>query len=196
MIADDLKSAYRQSMWMLVLRGLFGVALGVFILMRPVESVAVFALVVAFWALFDGFANIMRAFSVRGAAPHWWVLLLSGGISVAFGVTALYDYPALSLSFAVLWTAVWLFTAGAMGIYAALQERRARLPWTWTMVLGVLTVAAGVLAFAYPGITLAWLLGLLAAYGIISGAAMLLGAWKLHSIGRDVDRIVGTPIRA
>lgn len=196
MIADELKSAYHQSMWMLVLRGLLAVALGVFVLVRPVESVAVLALVIAFWALFDGFANIMRAFSLRGAAPHWWVLLLSGGISVAFGVTALYDYPALSLGFAVLWTALWLFTAGAMGIYAALQERGARLPWTWTMVLGMFTITAGVVAFAYPGITLAWLMGLLAAFGIIGGAAMLLGAWKLHSIERDAGRIVDTPARA
>jgi uncharacterized membrane protein HdeD (DUF308 family) len=196
MITDDIKSAYHRSKWALVLRGLYGLAIGVFILSRPVESVAAFALVIALWALLDGIADIVRAFTLRGLAPHWWVLLLTGTVSVLFGGAALYYYPALSLSFAVVWTALWLVTAGAMGVYAALMERRMGVPWGWTMALGVLTVFAGVLAYTYPGITLAGLLGVIAAFGIIGGVVRLMAAGRLYTVEREIRRTVGTPARA
>ena len=186
MISDDIRSVYKRSKWALVLRGLLGIAVGLFVLMRPLDSVAAFALVIAFWALFDGFANIMRAFTVRDVAPHWWLLLLAGIVGVLFGGAALYYYPGLSLSFAVLWTTLWLLSGGAMGVYLAIQERRAHLSWGWTMVLGLITIAGGVLAYMYPGVTLASLMGLIAAFALVSGIVMLVAAAKLQAVEHDV----------
>jgi len=191
MIREDIKAAYHRSKWALVLRGLYGLAIGLFVLARPLESVGALALVIALWALLDGIANIVRAFTLRGIAPHWWVVLLTGVVSVLFGSAALYYYPALSLSFAVVWTALWLFTAGAMGVYVALMERRVGVPWAWTMSLGVLTILAGFLAYLYPGITLAGLLGVIAAFGIISGVVMLMAAGRLYRIERNLRPAVG-----
>ncbi|HKR08337.1 MAG TPA: DUF308 domain-containing protein [Gemmatimonadaceae bacterium] len=192
MIGDEIKAAYTRTKWALVLRGVFGLVLGFFIYARPLDSVAAFALVIAFWALIDGISNIVRAFNIREIAPHWWVLLLTGIVSFAFGVAALYYYPGLSLTFAVVWTAFWLFTAGLMGTYVAIQERRFGAPWGWTLALGILSLAAGVLAYMYPNVTLAWLLGFIAAYGILSGVILLLGAWKLQSMERQFT----APMRA
>lgn len=196
MMADDVKSVYKRSKWALVLRGLLGIAVGIFILMRPLESVAALALVIAFWALFDGFANIARAFAVRDVAPHWWVLLLTGILGVIFGGAALYYYPGLSLSFAVVWTTLWLLTGGAMGVYIAIQERRAHISWVWTMILGLVTIAGGVLAYMYPGITLASLIGVIAAFGIVSGIVMLVAAAKLQSVEHEVKQTMRSAARA
>ena len=192
MIGDEIRAAYTGTKWALVLRGVFGLVLGAFIYARPLESVAALAIVIAFWALLDGISNIVRSFAIRAVAPHWWVMLVSGVVSFAFGIAALYYYPGLSLTFAVLWTSYWLFTAGVMAIYVSIQERRFGAPWGWTLALGVLAVAAGILAFVYPGITLAWLLGFIAAYGIFSGAILLMGAWKLQTM----ERRFGAPVRA
>ena len=192
MIGDEIKAAYSRTKWALVLRGVFGLVLGFFIYARPLDSVAAFALVIAFWALIDGISSIVRSFTIKQVAPHWWVLLLTGIVSFAFGVAALYYYPGLSLTFAVVWTAFWLFTAGLMGTYVAIQERRFGAPWGWTLALGILSLAAGVLAYMYPNVTLAWLLGFIAAYGILSGVILLMGAWKLQSIERQFT----APMRA
>ena len=196
MISDDIRSVYKRSKWALVLRGLLGIAVGFFVLMRPLDSVAAFALVIAFWALFDGFANIARAFMVRDVAPHWWLLLLAGIVSVLFGGAALYFYPGLSLSFAVLWTTLWLLTGGAMGVYVAIQERRAHLSWGWAMVLGLITIAGGVLAYMYPGVTLASLMGLIAAFALVSGIVMLVAAAKLQAVEHDVKAAMSGTARA
>ena len=196
MIADELHGVYTRTKWALILRGIYGLVLGAFILARPLASVAALAIVIGFWALLDGVTGIMRAFAVRAVAPHWWVLLLSGIVSLLFGIAAFYYYPGLSLTFAVLWTSYWLFTAGIMSIYVAIQERRFGVSWVWTMVLGLVAVASGILAWMYPAVTLAWLLSLIAAYGIVAGAVMLMAAWKLRSIERVVDRASANPARA
>jgi uncharacterized membrane protein HdeD (DUF308 family) len=49
------------------------------------------------------------------------------------------------------------------------------------MGLAVLAVVGGVLAFMYPGITLAWLLGLISAFALIGGVVTLMGAWKMQT---------------
>ena len=195
MVADDIKSVYSRTKWALVLRGLFGIALGVFILARPLDSVAALAVVIAFWALLDGITNIVRSFSIRDIAPHWWVMLLTGLVSLAFGIAALYYYPSLSLTFAVVWTALWLIITGVLAIYIAVQERKFGVSWGWTMAFGVIAVAAGIGAYMYPQVTLAWLLALIATYGIITGIVMLIGGWKLQSFGQSVNQ-AASPARA
>lgn len=196
MITDDIVTVYRRSKWALVLRGLLGIALGIVIFTRPLASVAAFALVIAIWAIFDGIVNIVRAFDLRPVASHWSVLLVSGIVSALFGAAALYYYPGMSLTFAVLWTAWWLITAGAFAIYVAVQERKAELAWGWTLAFGIIALAAGVLAIMYPAVTLAALMGMLAAFGIISGVVMLVGAGKMQSFEHDVSKVMRTPSRA
>lgn len=196
MITDEIEAAYHRTKGALVLRGLLSVALGIFILARPLSSVAAFALVIAIWALVDGIVNMVHAFDLRNVTSYWTVMLLGGLVSFCFGAAALYYYPALSLSFAVLWAAWWLIIVGVLGIYLAVQELKAQVPWGWTMTLGVLTLAAGVLAIVYPGITLAALMGMLAGFGILAGIVMLVGASKMQSLEHDVKSALHTPSRA
>src|SRR5262245_42708138 len=107
-VLDEIKRGYHLGMWALVLRGLLSVAVGVLILWRPLDSIAAFALLIAVWALFTGFVDIVRAFELRQILQRWWLLLIAGVVSVAFGIAAVYYYPGLSLTFAVVLTAWWL----------------------------------------------------------------------------------------
>jgi hypothetical protein len=182
MLTDEIKTHYHRTKWALVIRGIFSIAVGLLILARPLASVAALALVIALWAISDGIVRIVYAFALRAVAPHWLVLLLTGVISVLFGVAAIYYYPGLSLSFAVTLTALWLLTGGVLGGYIAMQERSAGMPWGWTMALAGLAVVGGVLAFMYPGVTLAWLLALISAFALIGGVVTLMGASKMQSI--------------
>jgi uncharacterized membrane protein HdeD (DUF308 family) len=181
MASDLIESAYRRAWWSLVVRGLLGVALGVFILWRPIESIAAFALVIAIWALFGGVVQIVHAFDVRPVFTQWWVLLLGGIVGVAFGIAAFYYYPDLSLTFAVVWTAWWLLLTGGLAVYLAMQERQLGLPWGWTLTYGIAAIVASALAFMRPPATLAAIMGLIAGFAIVSGVLLLVGAYKLAS---------------
>jgi uncharacterized membrane protein HdeD (DUF308 family) len=64
------------------------------------------------------------------------------------------------------------------------------------LTFGLLTIAAGVLAIAYPSITLAGLIGLIAVFAILGGVIRLTAAWKLHSFEDRIERVVHKPARA
>lgn len=181
MATDLIQSVYRRTWWSLVLRGLFGIALGAIIIWRPMESIASFALVIAIWAMVSGITQIVHAIELREVFPQWWVMLLGGVVSVAFGAAAVYYYPGLSLTFAIVWTAWWLLLTGGLTIAVAMQERSLGLPWGWTFVLGLLGIVTSALAFMNPPVTLAAIMGLIAGFAIVSGVTLLAGAWKLAS---------------
>lgn len=192
MTTDLIQSAYRRTWWALVLRGLLGIAFGVIILWRPIESVAAFALAIALWALFGGAVQIVQAFDLRTVFARWWVLLLGGVVSIGFGVAALEYYPGLSLTFAVVWTAWWLLLTGGVTVYAAMQERTAGAPWGWTFTFGILAILGGMFAFVSPPATLATLMSFIAVFAIMSGSLLLVGAYKLAAFKRKVGQFVGT----
>jgi uncharacterized membrane protein HdeD (DUF308 family) len=177
----DLKKAFHRGWWALVIRALFSLAIGVLILAKPLDSIAVFALVIAYWALFSGFVAIVQAFELKAVFGHWWVMLLSGLVSVGFGIAALMYYPVLSLSFAVVWVAWWLMFTGILGIYGAMQERQIGAHWGWTAAAGVLSVLASGFALLAPPATLAAIMALIAGFAIVSGIALLVGAFTLRS---------------
>ncbi len=194
-MSSDIKKLYNGVKWGLVIRGLFGVALGIFIIARPIESVAALALVIAIWAFADGIVNIVHAFELRPIVKHWWALLLSGIVSVCFGVAAFYYYPGLSLTFAVVWTAMWLFTAGVIGLYVSAQERSMGLSWGWTLVWSLVALAGGVFSVMRPGITLAGLISVIAVFGIVGGIALLVAAGRMQSTETTFTRAVGSMAR-
>jgi len=196
MIGSDIQKAYNQTKWALLLRGLLSLAVGIVILARPMDSVVALALVIALWSLFDGIVGIVRSFTLRGIVQHWWVLLLAGIVGVAFGVAALYYFPGLSLTFAVVWTAYWLTLTGVMAAYIAWQERSAGLSWGWTMAFAVVAILGGLFAFMNPQATLASLLGVLAGFAIISGVLLLIGAAKMVSVEHDIRGSVPNTARA
>ena len=181
-VLNDLRGVYHRTWWALMLRGLLGLAVGIYIIARPLDSVAAFALVIAFWALFTGFVEIVQAFELKAMMKHWGVLLLAGLVGVGFGIAALFYYPGLSLTFAVVLVSWWLLVTGILGIYAALMQKNLGVQWGWTATFGVLSVVAGVFALLAPPVTLAAIMGLIAGFALVSGVALIVGAFKLRSV--------------
>src|SRR5262249_56647743 len=76
--SDMVRSTYRRLWWALMLRGIFAIALGALIIWRPMDSVKSLAILIAFWALYTGFVEIVQAFELRRVFNKWWVVLLGG----------------------------------------------------------------------------------------------------------------------
>jgi len=186
MASDMIRAVYQRTWWALVLRGILAIAIGVFILWRPMDSIASFALVIALYALFSGSVQIVHAFQLRQLLSHWWVLLVSGLVGVLFGIAAIYYYPGLSLAYAVVLVTWWLFLTGALAIYAAVMERRLGMSWGWTMAFGIVAILVGLLAIMNPPATLAAIMGLIAGFALVSGVVLLIGAFKLSSAKSEI----------
>jgi uncharacterized membrane protein HdeD (DUF308 family) len=197
----NLEHAFRRARTGLILRGLLALAFGVFALLRPATTVAVLALVVAFWALFTGIAGIVSAIDLRGEARHWWLVLIGGIISIAFGVAALIYFPTLSLAFLVIWLAWWLMLIGITEIATSIQEKRNEWPWVGHMILGIVAVFAAIIALLYPPATLAALIFWIGFTAILLGVVLLIAAANTKVVQRRVearvsDRDRGEPPRA
>lgn len=112
---------------------------------------------------------------------NWWVLALRGVVAILFAVIA-FARPQITLQ-ALVW--VWGFYAVADGIFATVTAiRSAELGGRWGMLLlsGISGIAAGIVAFAWPGITAVALLYLVAAWAVMTGFLEIAAAIALREV--------------
>src|SRR4051794_34974783 len=112
-------------------------------------------------------------------ARNWWALALRGLFAVLFGIAA-FAWPGITLGALVLLYGAYAFVDGVFAIAAALAGRTEGLPW-WALLLeGVFGIAAGVIAFAWPGITALALLFLISAWAVVTGVFEIVAAVRLR----------------
>jgi uncharacterized membrane protein HdeD (DUF308 family) len=87
--------------WMLVLEGLVGIAAGLVTFFLPGAATLAILTIIAAWAIITGILEIIAAVRLREEIEGEWFLLLSGLLSVLFGI-ALAIWPAAGLV-AVTW---------------------------------------------------------------------------------------------
>jgi uncharacterized membrane protein HdeD (DUF308 family) len=113
---------------------------------------------------------------------NWWLLLLRGLAAIAFGVIAFF-WPGITLvALTYLWGA-YAIVDGVVAIWAAfnLSGGDAGPRW-WLGLTGVIGILAGVVAFAYTGMTALVLLMFIAVWAIIIGALQLYAAIRLRKV--------------
>jgi uncharacterized membrane protein HdeD (DUF308 family) len=114
---------------------------------------------------------------------RWWVLLLKGIAAVVLGVCAIV-WPGITLVTLAYMFAIFTLIDGVVALILGFRGESDGTVW-WTMVaLGVLAVAAGVIAFAWPGITLVALLAVIAASAIVRGVFEIAAAVRLR---KEID---------
>ena len=85
-------------------------------------------------------------------ARNWWAIALCGALAVAFGIAAFF-WPGLLWLAVVCIIGAYALIDGVICIVAAIRGRHTEQPW-WALVCeGLLGIAVGVLAFAWPGLT-------------------------------------------
>src|SRR5262249_21726873 len=117
---------------------------------------------------------------LRALAENWWLLLLRGIASVAFGCLAFF-WPGLTLlALTFLWGA-YALSDGVFALWAAVSGQGGDMaPRWWLAVVGVAGIFAGVLAFVCPGMTALVLLMFGASWAIVIGVLQIWGASQLR----------------
>lgn len=114
--------------WLLALEGVLGVLAGIAAFIFPGAAVATFFYIVVFWALATGVLEIINAVELRKQVDNEWSLILSGAVSILWGILML-AYPG-----AAILTLLWLF--GVLAIAFGVLE-----VWLAFRVRGTLTQA-------------------------------------------------------
>jgi uncharacterized membrane protein HdeD (DUF308 family) len=77
--------------WMFILSGILGIALGLVTIARPDVTAVALVLLIGVWAIATGVSEAVAAFQFRAVLENEWLLVLSGVISVAFGVLLIFE---------------------------------------------------------------------------------------------------------
>lgn len=109
----------------------------------------------------------------------WWIGALRGAFAIIFGIFALV-WPGITVGALVLLFGVYAIFDGLVAIFRGFGDRRAG--WGWWVALGVTSIIAGILAFAWPGITVMALLWVVAFYAIVFGIFEIGAGWRLREL--------------
>jgi uncharacterized membrane protein HdeD (DUF308 family) len=113
-------------------------------------------------------------------ARNWWLIALRGALGVIFGVIALL-MPITTILALVLLFSAYMIVDGAFAVYASIRAAHQGESWGLLLLQGIASLAAGAIAFVWPGITVLAFVLLIAAWAIVSGCLMLAAAFRTDS---------------
>jgi len=120
---------------------------------------------------------------LHALAKCWWLLLLHGIAAVIFGLLA-FIWPGLTLVTLVLLYGAFALADGVISLVAAFTGSAKPVPTWWLVVVGLLGIVAGIVTFAWPGITAILLVLFIGAWALVHGIFEIIGAIKLR---KEID---------
>lgn len=123
-------------------------------------------------------------------AKNWWAVALRGVVAVLFGIAAFAVPFATMLSLVVIFAA-FSFIDGVFGIVMSVRGARKGERWVWLLFSSIFGIAAGAVALLWPGITVLAFVMLVAAWALMSGAFMLISAFRLKIDHGRVWLVIG-----
>ena len=159
----------RQAWPVLLARAVFAVAFGLVALIWPTITLLILAWAFGIFAIIDGAMQIIDGIRRRDR-PRWWITLLLGLLELAAGVLALI-WPGISAVALAIVVGAWALVTGLIEIFSAVRQRRERRQPGLLLLVGLVSVVAGVVILAWPvhgAVALATLVGGFAVvYGIV-----------------------------
>ena len=157
--------------WVLGLHGLASVVFGVMILAWPGISVYALTIVFGAYTLATGIVEFGTAFTTQGKEERAW-LILRGLLGITVGVLV-FAWPGISAL-----TLLYVIGAYAVAFGVLFVGASFRLPLdgrdTASMILtGLVAIIFGIVIFAAPGAGALAVLGLIAAFALVTGISEL-----------------------
>jgi uncharacterized membrane protein HdeD (DUF308 family) len=167
--------------WLLLLRALLLIALGLYALLQPGVTLLAYALVLGAFVLVDGVFTLIAAFSSWRETRGWTVLraLLSIGVGAAmvwnpalFGVVA-------AVTIVTIIAVIAIFN-GAAEIVVAIRERKQINGEGWMIFGGVVSILFGGVLLMAPFVAAALFIQISGVFAIVFGLVAAFTALKLR----------------
>ena len=166
--------------WILLLRGILAVVLGVLAIALPGVTALALALIFGAYALVDGIVAIVAAVRMSRSGGRWGWLLAEGILGVLFGIAALV-FPGITLLLLVFIVAGWAIITGVTAITTAWRVRaEVKGEWLW-MLIGALSILFGILVAFEPAAGLFAVVYTFAFYAILTGLTFIGLAFRLRT---------------
>jgi uncharacterized membrane protein HdeD (DUF308 family) len=110
-------------------------------------------------------------------ARNWWLIGLRGVVAILFGVVAL-AVPVATILALLLLFAAYMIVDAVFSFVAAFRAMRRGGRWGLLILQGLASLAAGVIAVIWPGITVVAFVLLIGAWTIVTGCLLLAAAFR------------------
>ncbi|HUC87162.1 MAG TPA: DUF308 domain-containing protein [Candidatus Saccharimonadales bacterium] len=164
-----MKTYLQATWWMLLLRGLALLLLGFFAVVWPGLTVYGLAVGFAVYVLVVGVLNLITSFSGSELLPLWFLAVVLAALEIGVGVYLL-RHLTLAVSTLVLLIGLVLVVRGILEVISAYGDGFEGRHRSLAAVVGILSLVAGVVVWAYPtgsALAFTWVVAL---YGIVAGA--------------------------
>jgi uncharacterized membrane protein HdeD (DUF308 family) len=185
--AQLVVGAGRHWEWVLAF-GIVTVVAGVLALVWPGRTIVAMALVFGIQLIAAGIYRFVAALATDEASGGTRVLFaMLGVLSFIVGLYAVRHVQVTVAALALVLGIFWVVN-GAIEAFAALAYRDVPRRG-WTLAMGALSVVAGVVVLAYPGISLVTLTVVLGVWLVALGGMELFAAFAMRSVGRAGSRL-------
>lgn len=172
--------------WMLLLRGVFALALGIVAFAWP--GITLFVLVALFGAymLVDGIMAIGLGIGARHEGRNWWEMALVGALGVTAGVIA-FLWPGMTAVALVIIIGAAAIVRGVVEIGAAIRLRKI-IEHEWLLgFAGAVSVAFGALLLARPAIGMLALLWWFGIWAMVFGVVAIAQSFRLLGVKNRLE---------
>lgn len=179
MIADTVNQL-SSKWWTFLLRGIVALALAACCLLSPASTASALVYIVAAYFIIAGVASIIAGFSFTGIGS-WWLFVISGAVQAFLGFLMLSQPGMGPLALAYLF-AIWMIMTGVTEISSAIALRDVISNEFWWILLGIISLAAGMYVLIVPGLGILALVYTIGFYAIFAGIALIALAFRLKGL--------------
>lgn len=170
--------------WVLLVRGILLIILGILMLVWPISALWVFAILFVAYLFIDGIMTIVQGFQERKAGqPAGWDFT-SGILAILLGAVILI-WPKESGVVFVWIIAIWAILAAVLGIVAAIGLRK--IPgsgWGWILAWSILAGLFGIALVINPAAGILSLLWIVAIWAIVAGVMLIVFSFLVRRVGQ------------
>lgn len=174
--------------WLVVLRGLLGVGLGLAAIAMPLKTVGLLVLIVGLFLILDGAINITVALLSVRKNEHWWVLLLQGLIGLLIGL-AVFSWPEATTKLILFLLAIWLLVMGISLLVTALLTRKENYGGWFLVVGGLLSLLFAMVLMSNPAQTVAAITMIVGVVVFVSGMMTTAFGLELRALRSDIKKV-------
>jgi uncharacterized membrane protein HdeD (DUF308 family) len=186
---DQISKALRAAWWLMLLRGVLLIILGLYALFNPGMTLVLLTQVIGFYMMLEGCLALWVGITGQTPSRMWTIvrgvlLVLAGLFFVAFPLIV----AVVNATMFVYLIAIAIIASGIFEIYAAIRDRRQIQGEGWLMLSGAVAILFGVVLAAAPLTAAQIIVRVIGVFAIIAGVAIIVGAFQIRTF---VNRLTG-----
>ncbi len=174
--------------WSGTVTGIVTILFGLAALFWPGLTLVTLVYLFSAFVLVWGIVEVVKSLThVDGVVGRWWLTLIFGVVALGVGVY-LVRHPNVSFDTLILLIGFTLIIRGVFDVVAGFLENRLATTRVMSVVVGVVSVIAGVIVLRQPesaGVAFVWILGL---FALIAGPLMIAMASDARKLAENGTR--------